>query len=68
MVAKVMDKTGGMIKAREMMYKAVVQAVRLYGSERWVVTDKMMMVLEGFHQTIERRIAGMTERRGNIGE
>ena len=45
MVAKVMDKTGGMIKAREMMYKAVVQAVRLYGSERWVVKDTMMMVL-----------------------
>ena len=45
MVEKVMDKTGGTTKAREMMYKAVVQAVRLYGSERWVVKDTMMMVL-----------------------
>ena len=51
-----------------MMYKAVVQAVLLYGSEIWVVTDVMMTVLEGFHHMIARWITGMSARKGNVGE
>ena len=68
MVEMVLVNRGGTTKAREMMYKAVVQAVLLYGSEIWVVTDEMMAVLEGFHHSIGRRIAGMTEQREDIGE
>ena len=50
------------------MYKAVVQAVRLYGREIWVVLDVMMRVIEGFHHSIAIRIKGMTARKGNGGE
>ena len=46
------------------MFKAVVQAVLLYGSKIRVVTDAMMTVLEGFHRSIEIQIVGMTVRRG----
>ena len=63
-----MGKTGLPIKAQKMIYKELVQAVILYGSERWVVTDAMMTVLEGFHHRISEQIAGMTERRVSIEE
>ena len=46
-----------------MMYKALFQAVLLYGSEIWVVTDAMMLFLEGF----ARQIEGMTAQRGDGG-
>ena len=46
MVAKVLVKTGEPIKVYRMIYKMVFQAVLLYGSEKWVMTDAMMVVLE----------------------
>ena len=45
MVEKFLGKTGKPIKARAMMYKAVVQLVLLYGRKIWVVMDAMMTVL-----------------------
>ena len=56
------------IKSREMMYKAIVKAVLLYGREIWVVIDTMMTVLEGFYHDISRHIEGMTVRTGGNGE
>ena len=44
MVENLLRKTWSLIKSQEMMYKAVVQSVLLYGSEIWVVTDTMMTV------------------------
>ena len=64
-VEKVMRKIGEPIKGQEMMYKAVVQAVILYGRKIWVATDAMMMVLEEFHQRTARRIAGTTVMKGD---
>ena len=63
-----LGKTGETIKAREMIYKAVVQEVLMYGIERWVVMDVMMTVLEGFHHSISRQIVEITVWRGNIRE
>ena len=65
MVEKVLGNREEPIKAYEMMYKAVAYVVLLYGSDIWVATDAMMTVLEGFHHSIVRRIAGMTARRGD---
>ena len=45
MAEKFMGNTGALFKARDMMYKVVVQVVLLYGSEIWVVTDAIMKVL-----------------------
>ena len=59
MVTKVLVKTGYMIKSRAMMYKAVFQAVILYGSEIMVDVETMITVLEGFHHRIARRVAVM---------
>ena len=47
------------------MYKAVGQAVFLYGGKIWVATDKTMTVLEGFHHRIAKQISGMTARKGD---
>ena len=44
-VVKVMLKTGSTVRACEMMYKAVVQKVLLYGSKSWVVTEAMLKVM-----------------------
>ena len=65
---KVLVKTGAPIKSRAMMYKAVVQAVLLYGRIIWVMTDAMIMVIEGFHHRISRSNTGRTERKGDFGE
>jgi hypothetical protein len=50
-----------------MFYKAVVQAVLLYGCETWVVTPAMMRVLEGFHHKVARRISGKMARLTGTG-
>ena len=46
MTEKVLVKTGEMVRAWDMMYKAVVQTVMVYRSETWVVTYVMLKVLE----------------------
>ena len=54
-------------KISEIMHKAVVHALILYGSEIWMFTDAMMTVLEGFQHIMARQIAGMTARKGDDG-
>ena len=41
-----------------MFYKAIVQSVLLYGCETWVVSPKVLQVLEGFHHRAARRLSG----------
>ena len=48
---------------RVIMYKLVVQLVILYAIKIWVVTDAMIMVLDGFHHIIDRKIVGITARK-----
>jgi hypothetical protein len=40
-----------------MFYKAIVQAILLYGSETWTITSAMMKALRGFHNRVARRTA-----------
>ena len=62
MVSRVLDKTGGGgVRARKIMYKAVVLTVLLYGRNSWVITWAMMKLLEAFHNWIARRLTGKTE-------
>ena len=44
-----------------MFFKAVVQAVLLYGSETWAVTDSAMRCLEGFYYRAACRMARKTK-------
>ena len=64
-VEKVLDKSGEPIKTRPMMYKAVVHAVILYGSESLVVVYTMMKILGGFYHRISGRISVMTAQTGD---
>ena len=43
-------------------YKAIIQAVLLYGSESWVLTKSMMQTLRSFHQKCARHITGRNIR------
>ena len=47
-----------MVRAREMLYKAVVQTVLLHGSKSWLVKGEILKVLEIFHHQVARWIAG----------
>ena len=58
MVVKVLMKSGAVVRAWGVFYKAVVHMVFLYGSERWVLTGAMLTVLEGFHNRVTIRISG----------
>ena len=65
-VTRVLKKTGATIQAWVMLYTAVVQTVKLYGRESWVVTYDILKVLEGFQHNVAQRIAGISDRR--VGE
>ena len=49
MARKVMLKTGATVRARGIMYKAVVQSMLLHRSESWMVTGAILKVIEGFN-------------------
>ena len=53
-------KAGKTVRAREVFYKSVVQAVLICGSEIWFITDAMMKVMEVFHHRITWIIRGNT--------
>ena len=38
-------------------YVAIVQAILLFGLERWVVMPRIKRLLGGFHHRVERRIS-----------
>ena len=57
-----MDKTGAMVRDREILYKLVVQTVLLYMRASWVITESMMEMLEVFNHQISRRLTGKTDR------
>jgi hypothetical protein len=54
-------------RARGKFYKAVCQAVLLYGCETWTVTKSMLRVLEGFHHKCAHRISGLMARQTAAG-
>ena len=62
MTSGMLVKAGAAVQARAMFYKAVVQAVLIYRSERWFITDAMMKVLEGFHHQMAWRTTQKTSR------
>ena len=50
------------------LFKAVVQAVLLFGAETWVLTPRIERVLESFMHRVARRITGNQQRRGGDGK
>jgi hypothetical protein len=64
-IAKVLVRDNATPRVSGMFYKAVVQAILLYGSESWVITPAMIKVLDSFHHRVARRITGRMPRRIN---
>ena len=63
-----MSKTVATVRARGMMYKAVLKLVLIKDSDSLVVTGSMLKVLEVLHHQVSRIITGMTVRRTKIRE
>ena len=57
-VSRVLVRDGANPKTMAMFYKAVVQSVLLFGSETWVISERMLKALSGFHHRAARRITG----------
>ena len=49
------------------IYVVVVQAVILCGSDMWVMTPRIGIVLGGFHHRVSHRLTGRQPRRGQDG-
>jgi hypothetical protein len=62
MIAKVLVREDASPRISGLFYKAVVQTVLLCGCESWVITPRMMKVLEGFHHRVARRLSGKMAR------
>ena len=52
----------------EFFYKAVAQAVLLFGAETWVLTPRMEQVLDSFQHRVARRITVKQQRRQGVWE
>ena len=50
-------RDGASSRAMGYFYKAIVQAILLYGSETWVPADRMLKLLNSFHHKCARHIA-----------
>lgn len=57
-LGRILSKEGASPKAMASVYKTVVQAVLLYGSESWVLTSTMEKKLQSFHRRCARYITG----------
>ena len=67
-VARILSREGATSGTMAYFYKAVVQAVLLYGSESWVLTQKMWKAVESFHSSCARYIVGEHIRQRPDGE
>ena len=59
-MAKVLTKSRATVWSPEMMQKALVQTVLLYGSDSWEVRGSMLTVIESFHHWAAIRVSGKT--------
>jgi hypothetical protein len=57
-----LTRQGATPKVMGYFYKAVCQAILLYGCETWVVTHKIHKALESFHHRVARQISNLRIR------
>ena len=63
-LARILSREGSDKMVLGNFFKAVVQAVILFGSETWVLTPRIERALESFMHGAARRITGNQPRRG----
>ena len=57
-IGQVLRSEGMKPRAMGYFYKTIVQAILLYGSETWVVSDAHLQQFRSFHSRVSRHIAG----------
>ena len=62
-MARILRREGAEPRVSGFFFKAVVQAVLLFGTETWVVTPHMGRVLGGFQDHVARRLTGRLPQR-----
>jgi hypothetical protein len=63
MVRRVLVRDGADPRTMAYFYKCVVQTVLLYGAETWVISNRMLRALEGFHYRVACQITGRRPQR-----
>jgi len=56
MISRILSRDSANYNIMGYFYKAIVQSVLLYGSETWVPTRRMILMLESFHNQCARSI------------
>ena len=64
---RILIREGADPKVLGNFYKAVAQAVLIFGAETWVLTPRMERALDSFQHRVARRITGRQPRRRGYG-
>jgi len=57
-MSRVIASEGASPKVMGYFYKAIIQAVLLYGSESWTLSDRIIKKFRSFHAQVARYITG----------
>ena len=57
-LSQILSREGAYLKVSGNLYKAVTQAVLLFGEETWVLTQRMEKALDRFQSRVARRLTG----------
>ena len=66
-LSRILSREGSDKRVSVNLFKAVVQAVLLFGAETWVLTPRIERALERFMHGAAHRITGKNPRRGGVG-
>ena len=66
-LSRVLDREGADPKVSGNFYKAVAEAVLLFGAETWFITQRMEKALGSFWSRVARRLTGKQPRRKKDG-
>ena len=66
-LGKLLRRKGTDTKATESFYRAAVQAILLYGLEKWVVLESMTKMTERTHTDFLKMITGKIAKRLGYG-
>ena len=67
-MSRVLSREGADKRVSGNFFKAMVQAVLLFGAETWVLTPRIERALDRFMHGAARRITGKQPRRGGDGQ
>ena len=59
---RILSREGADPKVSGYFFKAVTQAVLLFGVDTWVITPRMEWALSSFRHRVERKITGRQQR------